>query len=614
MRNLNTMLHEADAALLPILAQRWGITAKNLATEALIEALVAAMQNPDQVAKVYDSLDDQQRGALQSLHASKDHRLAAAMFEGIHGEIRKMGEGQITRQKPHEKPVSVAEALYYRGLIARGHDKVGAGIGPVIYIPEDLAKLLPVRKTGYSAAALREFSGDEDEIELGDDDAPETDTPPVPAAPAKSPAGKVAGKATPPPPPAPPVNEVQVYPVDADDIDHVRQADTSLVDDLTTVLAYLQMVGPGIDAEFTLEAEALAPLLPHLLVPDEARLRFMLGVGLTAELVEIQSGRAYPRRAEVRRWLGEKRSVQIKTLIDAWVKSLDYREVWHTPGLIPEAGWTYDPAVARSALLALARDLLPRQDWWMLDDFIDAVKVRNPNFQRPGGDFESWYIRSEEGEYLHGLNSWDAVEGGVLTFILTGPLHWLGLLDAADDAARLTAYGRVFIDGQPWLTPSEAEDKITMQADGTLVASRRVTRVDRFQLARFAAWTRPATLKGEPYQYRLDANSIQRAADQGITTEHIASFLKRVLDNAPLPVSVTRLLETWQHGAAAQVTLEQVLVLRTTSPETLDAIYNEPGLRRYLGARLGPMAVIVRGDQWEGLSAALGARGIEVLT
>ncbi|NOG48887.1 MAG: hypothetical protein HND48_05095 [Chloroflexi bacterium] len=57
---------------------------------------------------------------------------------------------------------------------------------------------------------------------------------------------------------------------------------------------------------------------------------------------------------------------------------------------------------------------------------------------------------------------------------------------------------------------------------------------------------------------------------------------------------------------------EQVVVLRTTSIEVLDAIWKEPQFRRYLGARLGETAVTVRADRLEALEAALGAAGIDV--
>jgi hypothetical protein len=60
------------------------------------------------------------------------------------------------------------------------------------------------------------------------------------------------------------------------------------------------------------------------------------------------------------------------------------------------------------------------------------------------------------------------------------------------------------------------------------------------------------------------------------------------------------------------VTLESVVILRTTAQEIMDTIWEAPATRRYLGARLGPMAAIVRADQWEALRDALGDQGIQV--
>ena len=60
------------------------------------------------------------------------------------------------------------------------------------------------------------------------------------------------------------------------------------------------------------------------------------------------------------------------------------------------------------------------------------------------------------------------------------------------------------------------------------------------------------------------------------------------------------------------MTLEQALILRTTSEATLDSIFEEPDLRRYLGARLGPTTVIARAEHWQDLKLALGERGIRM--
>jgi hypothetical protein len=187
-------------------------------------------------------------------------------------------------------------------------------------------------------------------------------------------------------------------------------------------------------------------------------------------------------------------------------------------------------------------------------------------------------------------------------------MHWLGLVDRAEDAARLTAYGRAFLGLSPWPAPAEPEDKVTVKDDGTLLISRKVSRVDRFQAARFTTWVSA----GDPYVYRLDAAGIQQAGEQGINTGHIASFISRALGDAALPLSISQLLDNWRSGASAAVSIEKLMVLRTTAPETLDKIAYTPALRRYLGARLGPMAVIVRAGQWEALRGALGEQGIQV--
>ena len=229
-----------------------------------------------------------------------------------------------------------------------------------------------------------------------------------------------------------------------------------------------------------------------------------------------------------------------------------------------------------------------------------------PIFSVPAAITICWYMRGEAGEYLKGFESWDAVEGALLEFYVYGPMHWLGLVDLADDAARLTAYGRAFLEMSAWPAPPEPEDKVIVQDDGTLLVSRRVPRIDRFQVARFTTWGKA----DDPYTYILDGPGIAQAEKQGINTGHITAFLKRMLDDQPLPRKIAQLLDTWKGGPTATVTLERLIVLRTQSPETLNYILETPALRRYLGAQLGSMAVIVRVDQWEALRTALGEHSI----
>ena len=567
MPNIHTTLREHDEGLLPTLAQIWGIKAKNLSGEKLLDAIQDAMLNEKQAEKVWDLLNDAERGALQSLLSQKNHSMAQKMFERLFGSVRKMGRGAIEREQPHKNPANVAEGLFYRGFISESFEKSKSGATPVMYVPDDLVPVLPVHKTQY------------------------------------------IGLEKEPLPQQPQFEIRQLNPVEDEFIENIEQADTSIVDDMATFLAYLRITGAGVEENELLPVD-IERVHPFMLTPGDIRLNFMLGIGVTAELITSQEGRAYPKRSGLQKWLGLPRSEQLRELLDAWKTSAVYYDLWHVPGLYPDpdAGFPYDPIVGRDALVEFLKKLAPPNDWFSVDEVISAVKIIDPDFQRPGGNYDSWYIRNNAGEYLNGFESWDAIEGALIEYYLKGPMHWLGLTDIAEDAIRLTAYGRAFIGVTDWPNPPEASDVVLVEPDGTLQVSRKVSRIDRFQVARFATWLE----SGDPYLYRLDGDGIQMAASQGITTQHIVTFLKRQVNDKPLPPTIAKLLDTWQTGATAEVTFEQLLVLRTTSPEVMERIYNEPALRRYLGARLGPMACVIRANQADDLQVALGESGIKV--
>jgi len=198
----------------------------------------------------------------------------------------------------------------------------------------------------------------------------------------------------------------------------------------------------------------------------------------------------------------------------------------------------------------------------------------------------------------------------------------LGLVDRGDDAARLSAYGRAFFSMGAYPGGAETPDPIEVGGDAVIKVPRKASRADRYQVARFASWVSA----GNVYAYKLDRPGVVQAEAQGITVGHITAFLKRAHGEQALPEAIARLLEprgaTATGGASADarqnaptvmqtVTIERALVLRTTAPETLDLIVNTPALRRYTGARLGEMAVVVlKSADLEAFTAALADHGI----
>lgn len=576
MTSVLRILENHNTASLRGLAQVWGVRGDIDNPEELRAALREVMRDPAVAERVYDSLGDDARQTLQTLVGSKG-KMPRPMFEAMFGGIRQMGEKETQKAQPHQKPTSKTEALYFRGLIGVGFENTPQGAQGIVYIPDDLRAVLPLHKTAYDKLEPDELSYAFDD---DDDEAPST-----------------------------------IEPLDAAEIDSIRQADTSLVDDMTTLLAYLRLTTPTLEGDSLSLSDADA-LLPHLLMPDTARIPFMLGVGISAALIEVQGGRVFPT-PDARKWLSAPRPEQVRGLAEAWRRSTAYTDLFHVPGLTVEreaGGGTidrYNPAAARAAILDLLKGLIPAHEWWSVDEFITLVRVRHADFQRPNADFDSWYIRNDEGEYLAGLESWDAVEGALLEFYLFAPLHWLGMLDTAEDSARLTAYGRGFLGMAAYPNPADQAEPIRVSPDGVITATRKTPRYDRYQAARFTDW---AGIREGVYTYELNTTGIERAAAQGINTEQIAAFIARASEQ-PVPQPVTRLLETWRGGAAAQVSIERAFVLRTTAPEILDAIMGNPSTRRYMGARLGEMAALVRvknDDELNAVREALGKQGVQV--
>ena len=157
-------------------------------------------------------------------------------------------------------------------------------------------------------------------------------------------------------------------------------------------------------------------------------------------------------------WLTAPPARQLAALQEAWRDDPTWNDLCRVPALVcdQETPWRNDPVATRKAFLPLLARC-PRGEWWSLASFIRAVKETDPDFQRPSGDYTSWYIREvASGAYLSGFESWDSVEGALIADLLTGPLRWLGVVASGavdgDVACRLTEAGARLLD----LAPGEA--------------------------------------------------------------------------------------------------------------------------------------------------------------
>jgi Helicase conserved C-terminal domain len=358
---------------------------------------------------------------------------------------------------------------------------------------------------------------------------------------------------------------------------HPIPAADRLLDDATTFLAALRM---GI-------------AVPEMHIPAGVISEFLKTAGIVIGEV-AQPG-------QVKSFLEMPRLQALAVLTRAWRTSETFNELHLVPGLVCEGEWINQPRATREFLLHLL-EALPEGKWWSLPAFIRAIKEKYPDFQRPVGDYDSWFIkRLSDGAYLRGFASWDEVEAALVRYLITGPMFWLELVELAtpEDGELVSAFR---VNERP-ITSTE-EGKLTVLSNGRISVPRLVPRAARYLIARFCEWE-PA--KPDEYRYRLTTGSLEKARKQGLKVGQLLNLLARNAVSGLPPVFV-RALKRWQlNGTEARV--EVHTVLRVTRPEVLEELRKSKA-GRFLGESLGPVTVIVKPGAQSNMLAALAELGL----
>ena len=332
------------------------------------------------------------------------------------------------------------------------------------------------------------------------------------------------------------------------------------------------------------------------------------------ESADLLDSEGLPQIEPVREFLEAPRAEALHKLVRSWLSSTSFNELFLIPGLLFEGEWQNDPLRTRRRMLAFLSSI-PDDTWWSLPAFIADVRQVHPDFQRPAGDYDSWYIRdSESGEFLRGFTHWDEVDGALIRFFIAGPLHWMGFVDLAVPGAdvvleignvtafRITSWTKNFLAGlQPDGLPSE-EELFQAGSNASLHIPRLVSRSVRYQLARFSQWEAP---DADTYLYQLTPVSLERARQQGLLVKHLLALLRRYTSS--VPPSLVKALERWEKSGS-QARLERLTVLRLSNPEILEKL-RKSRAARFLGDPLGPTTIVVNPGAWKKVLAALAEMG-----
>jgi hypothetical protein len=557
MKTLHQSLIDYNLSQLQAIADCHGVALETVNRVKAVELLTNALLSPAAVAITLTTLSEPEQDALQLLLANGG-QIESPRIIRQYGPVRPMGPARMAREKPWQNPVNPTEGLWYKGLICKSFQLTDQGSLEFFYIPNDL---LPLLQSAFSAPQA--VTNDQQ--------------PTLPVAQTPAPAVIVSGEGR-------------------------------LRENIFNLLVYLQTTPVRLHHKTDLTTKDKSILADLLLPPlfsnfiPQTELDFLLHLAQRAGLLIVSHGRLRPDRDPTRAWLQAHSTQQERVLQDTWRADPTWNDLWHVPGLVPQpTGWENSPLLARAKILEYLAQLdTSSENWLSLADFTAAIKRLDPDFQRPSGDYERWYIQDEQGNSLMGFEHWDTVEGALIRYILTHLLPLLGVVNlglptetsSSPTCFQITTLGAAFLAGQP-TTPVPEHKPRFLQVDNSFNVNvpSQASLYDRFQLTRFAELQQQG--KDRP-TYRITQASVGRAMRNGVTADQIVAFLARATNNRT-PLKVVETLRNW--GARrSTIELERATLLRLTDESLVMELQQHSELGPLLGEVIGPKAILVPAD------------------
>ncbi|MGD2148457.1 MAG: helicase-associated domain-containing protein [Anaerolineae bacterium] len=553
MPDLRQCLLDTYLVRLRAIARFWGIELTARRQRAVAIELSEAMSDPTVVSLAWDALPPDQRDALLAVLASDGH-MPRRIFVREWGEIRSMGPGRMEREEPWRAPISPAEGLWYTGFIFSAFEQVEDAAYEAVFVPPELRNLLPAPSIDQSMANLES------------------------------------------------TNEAAV----------VVYQGAYLLDDFCTLLSYVQNERPQLRVDGGWPERHRERMSDRLRVHQTEYFAFLAHLARRIGWIVVDSNRQVRLKADaVQDWLQCSPLDQLSAVLAAWGDDPTWNDLFHVPSLQPEdtGAWKNDPVLSRTGVLRHLEECRPGA-WYRLADFVGSIKRKNADFQRPDGDYHSWYIQDmETGDYLSGFETWDAVEGRLIRYLIRGPLAWIGVIAlGSQDGEQSPTVFRLSREGAGALgmadPPQTREPRRARLVAGFRVALPAERRYDRFQLSRVADWLQ----SGPVYVYRLTPTSLARARQQGITVTRVLEFLGG-LTNVPVARSVEAALTRWA-ARGVEARLERTAILRVFGEGLMDQVVRSRKLGGLILERVGPSAATVREQDWERIIGALEELGL----
>lgn len=363
-------------------------------------------------------------------------------------------------------------------------------------------------------------------------------------------------------------------PVRPGTIHHFTLASDLILQDVCTFITALRIGST--------EAEVNTPPLKV----EERFLRTLLkGYSILDSQGNVQAGSA-------KAFLEMPRAKALFRLCAFWKESAAFSDLNQVQSLLFEKECQYDPISVKSQILEILKRI-PSGTWWDLSSFIEYFHSQHPNFLRPSGDFDSWYIREREtGQYLLGFESWNEIEGRLLEFLVTKPLYWFGFLDlgfssqeGGPSCFRLSRWWKALSINQIPSIPEPPSEGVFINSRGMITVPLNTSLAARYQIGRFAK-----LLDSNPhvFSYQVTNESLKKAKKQGLKISQLVKIIQNH-STSPFPPMFLNTLLNWE-SEGPQARFASLKIIRLSNPNIVDILLKSKA-SKFIKESLNPTTI-----------------------
>ncbi len=520
MPTISETIQDYEIDQIEMVAEQWGIEDDIDPHKNLIKQVVKILDNRNLFLEVFYTLPTQEQSALQSI-LDESGKISAAQFTRAHGVIREMGAVAREKERPDRNPISVAENLFYKGIVGLSFFNEGDEVKEYIFLPEEFIKF------------LKSVQGDPSRIV----------TPPS---------------------------------LSEKNVSQIISTSDDLLDQICSLLAALRGNIP------INEFSRFIPL---------PRIHFLSALLQAQGIIDKDS--SILDTGKLKDFLTLKRSTVFSNICFSWMEDGLINELKLLPNIIFEGKWKNDPKKTRKILLEIIVKL-PQKKWYQISDFIDWIYHRHPDFQRSGGEYETWFIKDAVNDkYLNGFENWHRVEGELLYFFLTGPLFWMGILDLAvakegvqPFAFKKSGWADKLLEKKPIEYSTHEISEFTLRKNGAILLPVNTQRELHYQIARFCVWE---NIQSKHFRYKISQTAVRRAKTQHISTGQIKMLFQKSAKK-PIPGNILAALDRWDKKQS-QINLRKHILIRVVSPDILDQI-EKSSAKQYIRERLNETTAV----------------------